>query len=198
MKKNSIYMSIVLVGIVCAFVYMVSNKNSTQLQQASKAQTSSQEAEITLHPIVVERASFGYPVGYERFDRPKITTTKTLGALVLYKGTEDNKNFFLGRPTAQKEPPTTITLDVYTNEKNLSVKELLKKDSVYPIIQETIKPFVLDGKSGEYFEWDGLYRGRSVAVTYQGVTYIFSVTSLSLEDSILKDFEILLKTVRFN
>lgn len=198
MKKNSIYISIVLVGIVCAFMYMVSSRNATREQPTPKEETVTQDREITLRPLVVERVSFGYPVGYERFERPKIATTKTFGALVLYKGTEDNKNFFSGKPTTQKEPPTTITLDVYSNEKNLSVKDLLKKDPVYPIIQETVKPFVLSGKSGEYFEWDGLYRGRSVAVTYQGVTYIFSATSLSLEDSILKDFEILLRTVRFN
>lgn len=192
MKKNSIYV-LIIISVIAAFLYMISSEHQKESGAVAEIDSKSQ----VLQPIGVEGVEFGYPVQYGRYDRPKLSTTKTLGAVVFYEATESNRNFFLGKSTSQKEAPVTITLDVYENIKNLSVKELLRGDATYPVIDTTLKPVTISGKKGEYFEWDGLYRGKSVAVNHLGKTYIFSVTSITSQDKILQDFETVLKTVYF-
>ncbi|MEN9881229.1 MAG: hypothetical protein RLZZ308_412 [Candidatus Parcubacteria bacterium] len=192
MKKNSIYILVLFIGVALVFAFF-------DLSHTKETSDTKEEVRgITFTPIGVERVEFGQPSGYSLYQRPRIEGSKTLGAAVFYENTEANKMFFLGGKGIPQEAPTTITLDIYSNEKKVSLQELLKGDTSYPLITETVKRVAIAGKDASYFEWDGLYRGRSVAIDHEGKTYIFSVTAMTQEDTILQAFDAMLATISFH
>ncbi|MBP6888405.1 MAG: hypothetical protein KBC21_01760 [Candidatus Pacebacteria bacterium] len=185
-KKHNLYIFAVILALVAALMYMQTSSpdgtTNTQIQGIK---------------VEVAGTQLTYPSTYGTYEKSSSPYTKTTNTVVWYENTESNKNFFSGTPNAPTEPPTTMTLDVYTNPDNLEPRKLLEGYTPYMFAKGEGRQLVLGGVPAQLFEWDGLYKGRSIMVTRNGFTYVFSVTAITQEDQILKDFDLLLSSVSF-
>lgn len=102
-------------------------------------------------------------------------------------------------PNTPTEGPPSITISVFEDSKDIELKNWIS-ESKYSNFE--LGPQVLNEKmvasttAYEYF-WSGLYEGKSVVVKANDKIYMFSVTWLTPEDRIIKDFEKLLTSVTF-
>lgn len=186
-KKHNLLVLLIILALVFALIYM----------QRSKDVSGTVATTFPAIKATVANVELAYKEGYGVYEKTKSPYTKTLNTVVWYENTEANRNFFIGGPNAPAEPPVTMTLDVYDNPNNLSPKELLQGDVPYMFVEGEGQPVTLAGKEARLFTWDGLYKGRSVMVNHNNLTYVFSVTSLSPMDVILRDFDLLLSSVIF-
>lgn len=185
-KKHNLYTFGVILALVAGLIYMQKSsdqKEVSDLVQATKVQV----ADVEL----------AYPSTYGIYEKNNSPYTKTLNTVVWYENTESNKSFFLGTPGAASEPPVTMSLDIYSNPNNLSPKELLGADLSYMFLKGPGVPVTLGGARASVFDWDGLYKGKSIMLNHKNLLYVFSVTSLGSTDQILRDFDLLLSSVSF-
>lgn len=186
-KKHNLYTLLVIVALVAGLIYM--QKSSNQKEGVANS--------VQAIKIAVADVELAYPATYGIYEKTNSPYTKTLNTIVWYENTEQNKNFFLGVPGSQSEPPVTMTLDIYDNPNNLSPKELLGADLAYMFSKGPGITTTLGGLPATIFDWDGLYKGRSIMINNKNRTYVFSVTSLLGTDTILRDFDLLLGSVSF-
>ena len=185
-KKHNLLILFMVVALIAAFIYMQKSKDSevkTDIIPAIKAS--------------VAGVDLAYKEEYAVYEKTKSPYTKTLTTVVWYENTESNRSFFAGGKNSPQEPPVTMTLDIYDNPNNLPPKELLKGDVPYMFVQGEGAPLSFAGKDALLYSWDGLYKGKSIMVNHNRLTYVFSVTSISPVDPILKDFDLLLSSVVF-
>lgn len=108
----------------------------------------------------------------------------------------------LPEPPEGGEGPTTINVDIYQNNLDQQTTEDWVKntnDSNYKLSPDgALESFTFAGEAALSYMWDGLYRGETVAVAKGDYIYAFSVTSLTPEDQIRRDFYSILETVNFN
>lgn len=97
------------------------------------------------------------------------------------------------------EGPTAITIALYDNPGGIRADTWAREDarSNFALSRDgTLSPQRLAGKDGVSFGWSGLYEGKTVAVSAPPRLYAFSVTWMTAEDAILRDFDALLASVR--
>lgn len=186
-KKHNLLVAVIVLALVAGLVYMT---------QSSRPD-SDQSSIISAIKVSIAGLELAYPSTYGVYEKANNLATRAVNTVVWYENTEQNKNFFAGGANAPSEPPVTMSLEVYSNPESLSAKDLLGASASYMFASNQSVPVVVGGVQGSLFTWDGLYRGRSIALNSKGVLYIFSVTSLTDNDAILKDFDLLLSSVVF-
>ncbi|GEM_PF-881252 len=98
------------------------------------------------------------------------------------------------------EGPTAITVDMYQNNLDKqSIVSWLKNsnESNFKLSDGKYASTTVDGGEAIHYKRSGLYEGETVALDYEDSILAFSVTYLTLEDRIRKDFEEVLKSVKF-
>ncbi|MFZ2555814.1 MAG: hypothetical protein WAZ27_00585 [Minisyncoccia bacterium] len=94
-----------------------------------------------------------------------------------------------------------ISIDMYQNNLDkLSTDAWIRSsnDSNFKLSSDgIIATTSVSGLPALSYTWDGLYRGRTIAIARREYIYAFSVTSLTPEDTIHTDFDELLRTVTF-
>ncbi len=117
--------------------------------------------------------------------------------LVLVEDTPGNRDLIEGRsPLATEEPPS-ITIDVFQNTKGLTADEWAKEDANWAMGSRELRPVVVGDVSGISFFWDGLYSGKTAIVTQDRLVYALSVTWITPDDLLIKDFDALLDSIKF-
>lgn len=141
--------------------------------------------------------SFDYSYRYYLREREAGTRLRPQTAIVLVEDTIENRDLLDGISTESREGPTAITIDIYENPTKLGAEEWIEQDTNWNLSNKQVTPASVGGKEGRMFTWDGLYAGKSTVVTHGERTYVFSVTSMTREDRILKDYDTLLASVTF-
>lgn len=135
--------------------------------------------------------SFEYPKNYylkERAgERPSL-------ALVLVEDTQENRDLLNGVSTEAREGPTSITVEVYENPQQLSAEEWMRELTNWGTGAQEVTPTTIASTEGLRYRWSGLYEGSSVLFTSGTSTYVLSVTWLTPEERIVRDFETILSS----
>lgn len=96
------------------------------------------------------------------------------------------------------EGPTAITVDIFDNPKRQTPSVWVRSDqaSNFQLSDGTLASSTVSGKESVAYLWDGLYRGESYVFTHKDNILMFSVTYLTPQDQIKKDFTNLLKSLK--
>ncbi len=190
-KKHNIYVIGIIMALVGGLMYMQQSAATPSLQSPSN------NSVIPAIKAQILDVELTYPSAYATYQKANSPYTKTLNTVVWYENTEANKSFFTGGTGSPSEPPVTMSLDVYSNPNNVTAYQLLSADVPYLFARGVGGVSSLAGKPATVLEWDGLYKGKTVIVNNQGLMYVFSVTSITPSDAILKDFDLLLSSISF-
>lgn len=165
---------------------------------ASSDSPSAPKATTREYTSRVYRFSFIYPSRYHLEEKHAGTPERPQLATVLVENTEENLALLAGTATEPpREGPTAITVDAYQNPNGLSPEEWAKSDTNWILSDKRTDLVSVGGEDGFLFYWDGLYAGKSAVVTHGNYAYVFSVTWITAHDRIVRDFETLLKSVKF-
>jgi hypothetical protein len=161
-----------------------------------KRQESESVPVLTTKRAVVGGVSFDYSSAFGEVVKNNNTTNKGQPNIVIFEQNEGAKAFFNGAGKVQSEAPPTITVHVY--EKGTEdTNSFLKKAAPYIHSKGEGRPVILSGQNALSYSWDGLYKGDSVAFTRGNVVYLFSVTYITTEDILVKEYESIVNKVRF-
>ena len=89
------------------------------------------------------------------------------------------------------EGPTAITVDAFPDADGESIRAWLEDNQIsnYSLITGAVSDASVDGEPALRYSWDGLYRGRSVALMHDGNVILISGTYLEESDPIFSDFD---------
>lgn len=152
---------------------------------------------MSLYENYLYSFKFEYPANLYMKEREPNTSDKSQLSIILVDGTKENIDLIEGKPTPAREGPTGVTIEVYENDKPSAPEEWAKQDSNWSIGNKQLSNVMVGYEKGVSYNWSGLYEGKSVIVTQGNVTYVFSVTWMSPEDQILKDFDMILASFSF-
>ncbi len=97
------------------------------------------------------------------------------------------------------EGPTTINIDIFQNNiDQQSVEAWIRNTNNSNFKLSTdgeLHATTVAGENALRYTWDGLYRGESVVIEHRGTIVMMSVTYLTPEDQIKRDFEDVLESV---
>lgn len=145
--------------------------------------------------------TFDYPATYFFIERDLSTPSRERYSLVLIEDTPEHRELVAGRSPVAREFPPAITLDLFRNEPNAETGEQWVKDAAdsnYRLSADAaLMPVMLGGVPAVAYRWDGLYAGESRVLARRGVIHMWSVTALDRQDPIVRDFNGILDTVRF-
>ncbi|HEY0010346.1 MAG TPA: hypothetical protein VGB97_00330 [Candidatus Paceibacterota bacterium] len=139
--------------------------------------------------------TFSYSPGYYLKERKEGAGNRPELVVVLVEDTTENREVIDGRSTTAREGPTSITLDVYPNPDRLGAEDWVRADTNWTVRTSDAAPIGRGSITGVTYSWDGLYSGKTVVVTRESRAYVFSVTWMSPEDPILKEFDRVLESV---
>lgn len=123
--------------------------------------------------------SFSYPETYILTEKEFNSTTEII--LVDKKELE-----VVGR----LEGPVSLSISVYKNIPGVSLTDWMQKDeSNFKLATGPQSSTHIAGQEGVKYEWDGLYRGRTVVFSYGDVIIALSGTYLEKTDEIYSDFD---------
>lgn len=192
MNTNTVIAVVVaLIVVIGGFVFFAGQSVPMAPQLAQN------ELKASMVPYANEdyNLSFQYPSNlylYERSgagapERPQI-------ALFLVENTQENRDLLEGKATEPREAPTGITVDVYQNPNQLSASDWVQNDTNWTVATSSAEPITIGDRTGVTYTWSGLYEGKTVVFTEGDKAYVFSVTSLTADDQILRDFEMVLNS----
>ncbi len=123
--------------------------------------------------------SFSYPKKYVLVERESNSSTE----IVLIDKKESEMKDRL-------EGPVSLSIAVYKNIPSISLTDWLQKDESNFKLATTPQSFIaIAGQDGVEYEWDGLYRGRTVAFSYGDAVIVLAGTYLEKTDKIYSDFD---------
>jgi hypothetical protein len=95
------------------------------------------------------------------------------------------------------EGPTTITFDIFANPVGISPEEWVRTNSSsnFQLGTGQMATTSQGGAESVAYVWDGLYRGQSFVFENGTDIVMASVTMLTVDDQITKDFEKILRTL---
>ena len=96
----------------------------------------------------------------------------------------------------RSEGPVSINIQIYKNISGLDAW-LATDASNFKLALGPKKSVPLGGIQGVGYEWDGLYRGRTIAAVHQGNIFVLSGTYLEKDDSAYRDFDTLVRSFVF-
>jgi hypothetical protein len=145
--------------------------------------------------------TYSYPSGIDGY---VVTTNQNAprGDLVFSQSVFDADDYKeLTESTVPREAPVSLTIDVYRNPMNLSVREWItqSEESNYRLSPSgTISSAVFNGTEFLTYQYDGLYRADAYVYGAEGYIYLFSNMWDNPESNMKKDMGEVLKTVQFN
>ena len=93
------------------------------------------------------------------------------------------------------EGPVSLSISVYKNIPGVSLTDWLQKDeSNFKLATGPQSSISIAGQGGVKYEWDGLYRGRTVVFSYGDVIIAFTGTYLEKTDEIYSDFDSIVRS----
>ncbi len=145
--------------------------------------------------------SFSYPAHYFLEEKNTGNAERARYSIILTEDSEENKAVREGRAPG-RDGPTAIVIEIFQNDLDYRTAEQWIKetsDSNYKLSPDSVLTAREVGAlSGFAYRWSGLYEARTIAVANDSFVYSFTATYLTPEDLILKDFETLLQSVKFN
>lgn len=204
-KINKLIWFVVIILLVVGGYFLYKNQKPVSLidERVSKIDVTSDEIPkgkvgMSMYENYLYSFNFEYPQNLYMKEKDAVPGAKSLLSIVMAEGTKDNvaliEGTYKGPP---REGPTSITMDVYSNEKKLSASDWAKQDVNWASSNKEVSNVPVNGIQGVAYSWSGLYEGESVIVTRGTEAYVFSVTWLTAEDQILKDFDMILKSFSF-
>lgn len=143
--------------------------------------------------------TFQYPVAYHLEEIDESTPERKRYAVTLMEDTAENEAV-RGGTSIPREGPITITITSYQNDLDntpLATWVTGTLDSNWKLGDGTYASTTVGGIPALSYDWDGLYRGHTIAVAYGGYIHAFTVTSMERTDHILTVFDELMETVTF-
>jgi hypothetical protein len=199
-KRNSVFgpfVAVLLVVIAAMLVILVDEKQVFEVPPVREVGDWAAKQSMVSYVNSAYGISFEYPSGYYLRERSNVGAPGYPQlSLVLVQDTPMNRDILDGKATEAMEGPTSITVDAYQNPKKISVRDWAENEADWRVEMKNSKTVVVSGKEGFSFEWDGLYRGKSILLANGEKIYVFTVTWLTPEDQIIKDFDMVLDTVR--
>lgn len=139
---------------------------------------------------------FDYPSNYILDEKNTGSPERGRYTITLIENTPGNQDLISGK--VQGEGPIAITIDIFQNDLDKYTAEKWIRgvsDSNYKLGNGEIASTTVGNMQGLEYTWSGLYEGRSRVVSTQNYIYMFSVTRMTPDDQILKDFDALLDSV---
>ena len=143
--------------------------------------------------------TFNYPSTYHLAEADVSTPQRRRYLVTLMEDTPENKAVRDGT-APPREGPIAITVTSYQNDLDntpLSTWVTGTLDSNWKLGTGTHATTTVGGIPALSYDWDGLYRGHTIAVAYGGYIHAFTVTSMEPTDHILTVFDELMETVTF-
>ncbi|MES2134921.1 MAG: hypothetical protein V4449_01605 [Patescibacteria group bacterium] len=185
--KNLLIATVLLGAVLSAF--FVFNQRRPLLSGAGE-----------MRQYVRDDISFSYPAYYFVEEKDEENTTRSHHSITLTEDTEENKAMREGLAPG-REGPTAIVIDIFQNDlDHMTAKDWIVKmpRSNYALSPDSILTARTVGAiKGFEYRWSGLYEARAVVVVNDYFVYSLTATYLTPEDLILKDFETILESVKF-
>lgn len=172
---------VVIALIVTVFLFMFSG---TLFNQQEMPRTASDGSNMNLYANGTYGISFAYPETYVVSEGERGTPERPHYAIVLTH--QDDVDVPIGG-----EGPPTITVDVYqgVGGKTLSTWLHTTPESNLSLGNGSLEDMSVGDIPALFYEWSGLYEGKSVALLHDDSVIVVSVTYLTREDAIIQDFE---------
>lgn len=193
MKKNIKILFAVGIGIIALTIIIYSlvstNNKAKDGQDAQSATFSNNDLGI----------QFNYPTGPDGYVLGQATSTdvatEPLNTLILFR-TED----VLNQPPVGGEGPPVIVIMVFRNSQNQELQTWAASNTRYSNVNLRMGDVLetsLDGQKAIKYRADGLYTSENVVSTYKDKAYILTGQFMTEDADIRRDFEEIIKTVRF-
>lgn len=196
MSTKNIIIWLIVGVLVLGGIYVLDNKFGIT-DDALGTQNIETDSGIKTYSSPEYKVSFDYTSSYILLDREVGTLETPQKAIVIVEDTERNRDILEGRVAEVGDGPTAITIDVFSNPTNLTAEAWVEANTNWIMTGKTKESVTIGGKTGFTYFWDGLYAGKSSVITSGAYTYVFSVTWVTPEDQMVKDFENILSSVKF-
>lgn len=188
-KKESLLRGVLALVMLIGF-YLLGSLYVTK-ETEEKKQT------IASYTSVPAALSFEYPKGYYVLEKQVGSETNPQTAIVLVEDTEENRNVVNNVTDEVREWPTMITIDAYLNTKGLAPEVWAQQETTWKVSDKVLRPAIIGVSPAVQYNWSGLYEGTSTIVTSGTHAYVISVTWMTADDQIRKDYSALLQTLSF-
>lgn len=186
-KKTLISLVIVLVVGVVLYMYGSSSREAGTPKQS-----------LVPYSSVEYKVAFEHPSGLYLKEIPNVGTAEQPQlAVAMVEDTQVNRDILDGKSIEGGEGPTAITVEAYQNPTGLSAEKWAEQNTNWTVSSKNLQPASVANQDGISFNWDGLYQGKTIIVTKGKLAYAFSVTWLTPEDQLIKDFDMVLNSVVF-
>ena len=142
--------------------------------------------------------SFEYPAHYFLTEREVGNGERHHYLVMLVEDTEFNRDLIAGKILGT-EGPIAITLDIYQNNLDKLTAEMWMKntsESNFKLGNGSYDVGIAGGLQVVSYLWDGLYRGKTVAIANDNNVYAFTATYNADSDMTIRDLDQLLGTVK--
>lgn len=139
---------------------------------------------------------FDYPSNYILDEKNTGSPERGRYTITLIENTPGNQDLISGK--VQGEGPVAITIDIFQNDLDKYTAEkwiMGVNDSNFKLGNGETASTTVGNMKGLEYSWSGLYEGKSHVISTSNYIYMFSVTRMTPDDQILKDFDALLNSV---
>lgn len=191
MQKIILYIAVAIAALI-GLIWYFGQQEAVVIDDTPGSATSTPD--IKTYSSDIFGISFKYPKLYYLEEREVGNAERTHYFIMLSEDTEENRLVREGKSPG-REGPTAITLDVFQNMEQLSPEAFVKNNSNtnYKMGDGVLTPTKVGTRDALSYRWSGLYEGRSVVFMNGPHMFVWSVTWLTPEDRIIKDFDEILK-----
>ncbi len=136
--------------------------------------------------------SFSYPATYFLEEKSVGNGERAHYSIILTEDTEENRAVREGG-TPGREGPTAITIDAYQNNLDRYTADQWiqnTSESNFKLSPDgKLSATDINGVPATAYRWSGLYEGKTTVVAFPAYVFAFSVTYLTPDDQIVKDFD---------
>lgn len=188
-KSHTIIKTVIALVVLGGFYFIGASYPPKQVQEKKQS--------MVLFTSPTGAVSFEHPSGYYVFEKEVGTPVVPQTAIVLVEDTEENRALVANITDDVREWPTMITIDAYPNPKGSSPEVWAQQETTWKLSDKILTPLTVNGIPAVRYTWSGLYEGISTILTSPTHAYVASVTWMTTEDQILKDYEMILFTLKF-
>jgi hypothetical protein len=194
---------VIAVGIFSAYVYKYMYKTGV------KENPSEYGTDNDGHDLPVGKSSmvpyinrnyglqFEYPSNLYFKEKTKAESVADL-SIVLVENTKESAGYIEGNPTTS-EAPISIMIDVHSNPSQIGPRSWAEKNANWNIANKSsIIPIEIGGQTGISYTSTGLYESKTYVVSLGSNIYTFSVSWMTQNDQLLRDFDMIINSVVFN
>lgn len=178
----------ILIAILAGLVWYSKQQTTVRIEDAATTTPTTTTAGVYSSDIFGIR--FRYPTHYFLEEREVGNAERAHYLVMLTEDTEENRLVREGKAPG-REGPIAITLDVFQNMEQQSVESFIKNTSQtnYKLGDGVLTKTKVGTRDALSYRWSGLYEGRSVAFVNGPHVFLWSVTWLTPDDRIIKDFD---------